>query len=387
MPPSKDRRMVKIQREYLIRTTDQLKALYSEPQPNKLEIEQLCKTFDEHFTLLSEHQLNLELKVDDDELDHMISENIQFTKGIIDVRNEAKQYFVELRDSTASANKEVPKRENIVPKLPKLDLPTFSGQESEDFFFFLERFNSTIDCNSLSDSTKFAYLKNLLRGEALRSIAGLSPTGDNYETAKSLLSNHYGCKERVITRHLQSLASLEIKGSNLKSLRCLYDGVKVHMRSLESLGVPETTYGVMLAPSILGKLPENLRMEWARDSEGNENDIQFLLEFILKEIKRKERCEVFGFKEREEMKIYEKSQRHNALVQQTKPDCGFCDKCHFGKCFSIQGLSVKKIVKRARMRKLCFICLSRNHLQADCKSNLTCSKCNDKHNTLLHGGL
>ena len=39
MPPSKDRRMVKIQREYLIRTTDQLKALYSEPQPNKLEIE------------------------------------------------------------------------------------------------------------------------------------------------------------------------------------------------------------------------------------------------------------------------------------------------------------------------------------------------------------
>ena len=196
MPPSKDRRMVKIQREYLIRTTDQLKALCSEPQPNKLEIEQLCKTFDEHFTLLSEHQLNLELKVDDDELDHMISENIQFTKGIIDVRNEAKQYFVEIRDSTASANKEVPER-----------------------------------------------------------------------------------------------------------------------------------------------------------------------------------------------KIYEKSQRHNALVQQTKPDCGFCDKSHFGKCFSIQGLSVKKIVKRARMRKLCFICLSKNHLQADCKSNLTCSKCNDKHNTLLHDGL
>ncbi|XP_014673255.1 PREDICTED: uncharacterized protein LOC106813592 [Priapulus caudatus] len=52
-------------------------------------------------------------------------------------------------------------------------------------------------------------------------------------------------------------------------------------------------YGMFLTPIILSRLPSGLRMEWARDGEGHESDLEFLLAFLKKEIERRERSEVF----------------------------------------------------------------------------------------------
>jgi len=58
-------------------------------------------------------------------------------------------------------------------KLPKLDIKPFSGDPLE-YPTFQQQFDASIGRGELADVAKFSYLKGLLRGEALRSIQGLS---------------------------------------------------------------------------------------------------------------------------------------------------------------------------------------------------------------------
>ena len=61
------------------------------------------------------------------------------------------------------------------------------------------------------------------------------------------------------------------------------------MRSLEALVISGKQYGVVLMPMILSRLPPELLMEWARDSEEREGDLEWLLIFLHGEIARRER--------------------------------------------------------------------------------------------------
>ena len=47
---------------------------------------------------------------------------------------------------------------------------------------------------------------------------------------------------------------------NVKALRRLYDIVESHIRSLKSVGVASDTYGSLLSPVLLNKLPTELRL-------------------------------------------------------------------------------------------------------------------------------
>ncbi|XP_018361861.1 PREDICTED: uncharacterized protein LOC108760386, partial [Trachymyrmex cornetzi] len=75
-------------------------------------------------------------------------------------------------------------RENLV-RLPKIDLPSFSGAY-EDWHPFFDIFNSLIHSNnSLGDIQKFHYLKSALKGEAAETIASIEISGLNYADAWS----------------------------------------------------------------------------------------------------------------------------------------------------------------------------------------------------------
>ena len=47
---------------------------------------------------------------------------------------------------------------------------------------------------------------------------------------------------------------------NTKELRQLYDLTEAHVRSLKSLGIESETYGALLSPVLLAKLPPELRL-------------------------------------------------------------------------------------------------------------------------------
>ena len=47
---------------------------------------------------------------------------------------------------------------------------------------------------------------------------------------------------------------------HLRDLRRLYDKPESHVRSLKSLGIEATSYGALLSPVLLAKLPPELRL-------------------------------------------------------------------------------------------------------------------------------
>ena len=59
--------------------------------------------------------------------------------------------------------------------------------------------------------------------------------------------------------------------------------------------------------------------------------------------------------------------------------CAFCSENHSSnKCSNVTDISQRK--QLLRKNKRCFICLRKNHIAKDCKSNYKCSKCQMRHN-------
>ena len=74
----------------------------------------------------------------------------------------------------------------------------------------------------------------------------------------------------------------------------MYNDLQAHVRSLDALGISGEQYGVVLTPLILSRLTPELRLEWARDGERHESDLLFLLDFLQREIERRERSRAFS---------------------------------------------------------------------------------------------
>jgi hypothetical protein len=232
-------------------------------------------------------------------------------------------------------------------KLPKLELPKFSGDVCE-WQSFKDQFVATVDNSDLPDVTKLTYLLSLLEDQPKRVIEGLSITNDNYAVALKLLDERYERKEQVIFKHMQGLLNLgtDVKGTQLSQLKDLLDKILIHIRSLEALGIAGGTYGVVLTPVILSRLPPNVRMEWSRKGKGKERDLNFLLEFLQEEVELRDRSDVYKpLKVDQVQKEKRRNQQSTASALQVqfvdndetpsntatsspKFKCGFCQKGH-----------------------------------------------------------
>ena len=83
----------------------------------------------------------------------------------------------------------------------------------------------------LSPVDKFNYLISLLDGPAAAAIAGLTLSSPNYCEAVTILKKRFGNKQLIVTRHMDTLMSLEAVTSqhNHKGLRQLYNFVESHV--------------------------------------------------------------------------------------------------------------------------------------------------------------
>ena len=103
---------------------------------------------------------------------------------------------------------------------------------------FWDTFEATIHKNpSLQPIEKFNYLRAQLENEALKSIAGLELTNDNYEAAINLLKESYGnSNQLIVDTHYTKLIEMPPASNKTTSLRAMYDAIEQHLRSLHSLG-------------------------------------------------------------------------------------------------------------------------------------------------------
>ena len=121
-------------------------------------------------------------------------------------------------------------------RLPKLSLPTFTGNILE-WQYFWDSFETTIHNNhTLTDVQKFSYLQSLLESEAMSVINGLNLSSLNYYKAIELLTRRYGQKHKMVNAYMKALLDLPAPHDTLESLRNFSDKSEAYIRGLESLG-------------------------------------------------------------------------------------------------------------------------------------------------------
>ena len=97
---------------------------------------------------------------------------------------------------------------SVSANLPKLTLPTFSG-DLITWQGFYDSFTSIIDSRKdLSEVDKFQYLLSSLRDEEKHCLQGLPLTSANYSVAKELLEGRFGRKEKIVQQHIQCLLNV-----------------------------------------------------------------------------------------------------------------------------------------------------------------------------------
>ena len=271
-------------------------------------------------------------------------------------------------------------------RLPKLTLRTFNGDVTTWMTFWDSYESAVHNSDDLSDIDKFNYLRSLLERTAYEAISGLTLTSANYHEAIAILKKRFGNKQQIISKHMDVLLNVEPVTSqyNLSGLRHMYDLMESHIRSLKSLGVASESYGSLLSPVLLNKLPSELRLIVSREVSDEEWSLDAILKVIEEEIRARERTTVNPTRQQQQQQHRRGSDRgpHTAAAlvsgAVSGPSCCYCQQSHSSSnCRVVTRVEARKQILKSSGR--CYTCLRKGHIGRDCRSRSKCTRCNGRH--------
>ena len=249
-------------------------------------------------------------------------------------------------------------------RLPKLNLKPYDGDPLK-WKTFIDTFECAVDKRKdLSDVEKMTYLVTLCQGEAELCIQGMSISNENYDTALRMLKERFGDEQILISAHMNKLLNLETTSNfiNIKELRSLYNDIEVQIRSLRGIGLEEKRYGPMLAPVIMSKLPQEIKLILTRKFGKEIWAIDKLLYSLREEVEAREKViltENEGNETYENFHVNAKCKKENN--QRNSFPCVYCEK------FNHKSHECVKISKPELRRNFlskdnrCFKCLKQGH--------------------------
>ena len=197
------------------------------------------------------------ITVTDYRFNQMIQMTAQMQQMIIGQQqmHQQQQQTSQMEQMEQSNRRNVSSAGNSI-RLPKLEIPSFSGEKLK-WAEFWDSFEAAVHVNtSLSDVEKLNYLMSKLTGEAKNSVSGIFLSNENYQVAVELLKERYGDKQAVVTSHYTEMINLKQAPNNSKGLRNLYNQVEKHLRSLKALD--QDTDQDLFISMITSKLPKDV---------------------------------------------------------------------------------------------------------------------------------
>ena len=315
------------------------------------------------------------------DIEHEITDWNKFRRDIRKGIQKIEDYLKPTSGSAGEQNSNPPPTANQAPstqqttcnqtvraRLPKLELKKFFGSVA-DWQSFWDAFRNAVHENSqLFEIDKFTYLKGLLGGEASTAIAGLSLTQGNYGAAIEILKKRFGEEQKIISAHMEMLLKL----------------TPVH--NGKETGIQADSYGTLLVPVLLLKLPDDVKLEISRGVEDGKWNLDDLLKKLIAEITARERCTTtpvnpaisFGPK---------KPARPTTSTflapngGEYESRCAFCMGLHkHVDCRKIARVAERKQIAKRFGR--CFLCLGRGHKAVCCDSKEKCY-CGGRHHLAL----
>nr|XP_034836272.1 uncharacterized protein LOC117992671 [Maniola hyperantus] len=317
----------------------------------------------------------------------------------------------ELNSSNSDFNQKSSALSNI--KLPKLQLPTFSG-DIKKWPEFFDTFNALIhDCHSLTDVEKFHYLNSSLSGDPLALIRVFPITGDYYSDAYAALTSRYQDKRELAFTCWKDILNINFKIQNPTDFRRTLDSVDENLCILKKLKLPVDHWDFIIVYHVLSKLDTKLRREFEekctksefptyiqlkeflhskcealmRDSHFNEpskpsNSIKETLRPLASNVKRPNVTHtLFTNDNSKPPQLTESNDQHNKV---STLKCSFCADTHpITQCNSFLSKTVDERRAIAKEKGWCYNCLRGSHQLRNCVSIFRCVKCRSKHHSLI----
>ena len=371
-----------------------LNAIESDSDP--LSVERDFADFKERVERLDSCQESCESLIDPDELEKDIDYALEFYNSRVRlVVNKVTAFLPSVKppvvvdsdvDSHVSGHS-AHSSFHAEARMPKIILPEFAG-DMEEWQSWWDMFEANVHNSDRPPVTKFSYLKSLLKGDALAVVAGLKLTAVNYPVAISLITNRYGRPDRVIFQHIEALLNIRVVSDpSVVQLYHMFDSLQAHIRSLETMGISGSQYGVILTPLILSRLPSSLRLQWVRESEREERasrgsratssapgdtsgaskppvgaDLAFLLEFLEREINRREMSQVYTGMRSGQLDAPSSSAAVLHSGAKAKPTgCGVCSQKHpTSQCPTLASASIDERRELLKEHGICMKCLRKS---------------------------
>ena len=158
---------------------------------------------------------------------------------------------------------------------------------------------------------------------------------------------------------------------NTRALRKMFDYISCHIRSLKSLGIESDSYGGLLCPVLLNKIPADLQLIVSRQVPEADWKLDVLMGAIEEEIIARERVSAGQGRPPPRRGTSEQKPPSTAAAlvsgepSNVQTPCCYCGQLHFpNDCDTITHVDARKQSLRRNGR--CFSCLRRGHLGRDC---------------------
>ncbi|XP_035455669.2 uncharacterized protein LOC118268519 isoform X2 [Spodoptera frugiperda] len=311
-----------------------------------------------------------------------------YYKQLASARALLTQHRTQLANKVSSNDLSVVARRSNV-RLPKINLPHFSGGY-KDWLEFKDIYVSLIhEDNTIDNINKFHYLRSSLSGTASLVIKSLDFRGDNYSTAWQLLCERFDNKQMLIDKHIQALFSVEtLQKEGSQGLRQLVDITNKNLRSLATLGLKVQHWDDIIIYLMASKLDPVTGREWGehKNSLTELPSLETFIKFISNRCNFLETIEETNRLKQNTEHTHGKAKSFSVLTSKAKFNisCPLCRKDHYiFSCEQFKALPVAARLSKAKEFKLCLNCLRPGHLEAACPLG-HCKYCKTRHNTMLH---
>ncbi|XP_075157882.1 uncharacterized protein LOC142231148 [Haematobia irritans] len=272
-------------------------------------------------------------------------------------------------------------------RLPKISLPSFSGEYME-WISFRDIYSSLVHNNeSLTKIQKFYYLRGTLSGEAASLIRSISATEANYDSAWKILESRYHNKRIIVSNLVGRLYGLDKSDGGFQSIKRLLDSARECLSSLDNLGVDTGSWDPLLIHLLSQKLDLLTRKDWEQSLRSSTEipSRREMFDFLERTFRTLESLNNDFHTSGNNSKIKKTSCHSGKLLKAKVNSCAHCGKPHLiSKCFKFLALPLAMRYEFISQRKLCRNCLSTGHSHDNCPSPFRCISCKELHHSILH---
>lgn len=298
----------------------------------------------------------------------------------LSIKNTTKDHTV----SCSSMSQEV--------KLPKINIPLFSGNYN-DWGTFNDLYSSLIhNNNTLSNVQKLHYLKSSVTGEAEQLLKHIQITEANYQVAWGTLKQRYNNKRIIVNAILNRfLGQRKLNAESARGIKELLDTNKECLNNLSNHGVTIKDWDPLIIHLSVNKLDQESHRLWEEELRSLSVEqlptLAQFHDFLEGRFRVLEMIQTQSTQSRENRNVRAKTfyvtTNDNSASSDTM--CTYCKENHYlYLCKDFIELDPQERSDFVQSKRLCFNCLWPGHSVMYCRHTTSCRICKRKHHTLLH---